>query len=130
VKGVDTNILLRLLLADDAEQLARAENLLSAELPRQPLFINRIVLCEFAWTLERTYKYRREQIADAIDQFLKTLAFEVDDYDAASFALYLYRTSRADFADCLIGVSNGFLGCGRTATFDRRAAELDEFELI
>jgi hypothetical protein len=27
-------------------------------------------------------------------------------------------------------VTNGFLGCTRTATFDQRAAELDEFELI
>jgi hypothetical protein len=30
----------------------------------------------------------------------------------------------------LRGMSNGFAGCARTATFDRRAAELDEFELI
>jgi hypothetical protein len=27
-------------------------------------------------------------------------------------------------------VTNGFLGCARTATFDQRAAELDEFEPI
>jgi predicted nucleic-acid-binding protein len=45
-------------------------------------------------------------------------------------ALYLFRTSRADFADCLVGLSNGLAGCERTATFDRRAAELDEFKLI
>jgi hypothetical protein len=30
----------------------------------------------------------------------------------------------------LVGLSNGLAGCERTATFDRRAAELDEFKLI
>lgn len=45
-------------------------------------------------------------------------------------ALYAYRVSQAGFADCLIAMSNGFAGCERTATFDRKAAERDEFELI
>jgi predicted nucleic-acid-binding protein len=31
-------------------------------------------------------------------------------------ALYLFRTSKADFADCRIGLSNG---CERTATLNR-----------
>jgi predicted nucleic-acid-binding protein len=45
-------------------------------------------------------------------------------------ALYLFRSSKADSSDCLIGLSNGLAGCERTATFDRGAARLDEFELI
>jgi predicted nucleic-acid-binding protein len=93
-------------------------------------FVNRIVLCELAWTLERRYGFQRALVADAIDQILKSDDFAVEDYDAVGFALYIYRTSKADFPDCLLGVTNGFLGCERTATFDRKAAELDEFELI
>jgi predicted nucleic-acid-binding protein len=45
-------------------------------------------------------------------------------------ALYLFLTSRADFADCLIGPVDGLADCEGTGTFDRRAAHLDEFELI
>jgi hypothetical protein len=59
----------------------------------------------------------------------QSYAVAVEDEHSVEFALYLYRTSGADFADCL-GVTNGFLGCTSTATFDQRAAELDEFELI
>jgi len=62
--------------------------------------------------------------------FLKSRILKIEDYDALGFALYLYQTSGADLADCLLGVTNGLLGCERTVTFDRQAAELDEFELI
>ena len=55
---------------------------------------------------------------------------EAYDEQSVEFALYLYRISSADFSDCLLGVTNGILGCTRTATFDQSAAELDEFELI
>jgi predicted nucleic-acid-binding protein len=130
VKGLDTNVLLRLLIADDAGQVARARIWLRAQARDERFLINRIVMCELVWTLRSGYRYGREQIADAIDPMLKSHAVVVEDYDGVSFALYLYRTSGADFADCLIGVTNGFLGCTGTATFDQRAAELDEFELI
>ena len=96
----------------------------------EPLFINRIVICELVWTLRRGFRLGRGQIADAVDRLLKSRVLEIEDYDALGFALYLYQTSGADLADCLLGVTNGLLGCERTATFDHRAAELDEFELI
>jgi predicted nucleic-acid-binding protein len=44
-------------------------------------------------------------------------------------ALYLFRTSKADFADCRIGLSNGSGGCERTATLNR-GQPVDGFELI
>lgn len=130
MKGLDTNVLLRLLVADDAGQVARARVWLRAQPDDEPFLINRVVMCELVWTLRSAYRFGRDEIAAAIDQVLKSHAIVVEDYDSVSFALYLYRTSGADFADCLVGVTNGFLGCTRTATFDQRAAELDEFELI
>jgi predicted nucleic-acid-binding protein len=130
VKGVDTNVLLRLLVADDAGQVARARAWLRAQSRDERFLINRIVLCELVWTLRSGYRFDRDQIADAIDRVLRSYAVVVEDYDSVGFALYLYRTSGADFADCLLGVTNGFLGCTNTVTFDQRAAELDEFEMI
>ena len=40
-------------------------------------------------------------------------------------ALYACRTSKAAFADWLIGLSNGLAGCEWTVTFDCQAARLD-----
>lgn len=130
MRGLDTNVLLRLLLADDPRQAARAREWLRAQPHAEKFLINRIVLCELVWTLRRGYRFDREQIAEVIDRLLKSDAVVIEEYDSVAFALYLYRTSSADFSDCLLGVTNGFLGCTRTATFDRRAAELDELELI
>jgi predicted nucleic-acid-binding protein len=130
LKGLDTNVLIRLLLADDPEQTARGRAFVAGRSAGEPLFVNRIVICELVWTLRRGFRFDRGQIADVVDRMLKSRALEIEDYDALGFALYLYQTGGADLADCLLGVTNGLLGCERTATFDRRAAELDEFELI
>jgi predicted nucleic-acid-binding protein len=130
MKGLDTNVLIRLLLADDPEQTARGRAFVADRPVGEPLFINRIVICELIWTLRRRFRFDRGQIADVVDRMLKWRGLEIEDYDALGFALYLYQTSGADLADCLLGVTNGLLGCERTATFDRKAAQLDEFELI
>ena len=87
------------------------------------------MVCELIWTLRRRFRFDREQIADVVDRLLKSrLARE--DYDALGLALYLYRATGADLADCLRGVINRAAGSERTATFDREAARLDEFALI
>ena len=38
--------------------------------------------------------------------------------------------SRADFADCLIGVPNRRAGCSTTYSFDQRAAATADFSLV
>jgi predicted nucleic-acid-binding protein len=39
-------------------------------------------------------------------------------------ALFTWRDSNAQFADCLIGARHRQLGCRATATFDLKAAKL------
>jgi predicted nucleic-acid-binding protein len=75
-------------------------------------------------------RYRRQEIGDAVQALLGSDELLVEEQGIVRSALYAFRISRAGFADCLLGMSNGFQGCVRTLTFDRRAAELDEFELI
>jgi len=53
------------------------------------------------------------------------LAFE--DEPAVEHALYSWKDSIADFADCLIEARNRPLGCQATATFDARALKLPGF---
>jgi len=131
VKGVDTNVLIRFIVRDDADQAAAADRFLEHECSRDaPCLINRIVLCELVWVLERGYRYRRGPVAGVIDKILRTEEFRVENAAEAWAALQAYRDGRADFADALIGKTNRALGCAETATLDRDAGRMEEFILL
>lgn len=49
---------------------------------------------------------------------------ELKDESAVEEALYVWKDSAAEFADCLIGAHHRRLGCRATATFDARAVNL------
>jgi predicted nucleic-acid-binding protein len=121
--GIDTNILLRFLVRDDPKQADAARRFIQqASMDKEVLFINHVVLCELAWVLKTTYRYSREDIGRAIEGILFTQQFEIEDKDTVLEGLSIYRTAKADFADCLIGVRNQAAGCSTTVTFDRGAA--------
>lgn len=125
--GVDTNVLARYLLRDDAAQAARA----AQELERDDrFFIGIIVLCELVWVLETGYNVKRSEIATAIDKILATAQFEVEDKDLALSALQDFRRTLADFSDCLIGRRNRAVGVAETVTFDRTLKGLEGFRLL
>ncbi len=131
MKGLDTNILVRLLVRDDPVQTAQAEAFIEqAYTAGDRCLISHAALVELAWVLRAAYGYERAQIADAIERILLTSEFHVERAEIALAAVRAYRTSGADFADCLIGKINSALGCAETATFDRNAARLPEFELL
>ena len=119
-----------MITADDVEQGERVRTYLRRERQHVPFWINRIVLCELVWSLTTSFKFDRGSVARVVMLLLRSDEVTIEGHRVVRDALYLFRTSKADFADCLIGLSNGFAGCERTVTFDRRAAELDEFELI
>ena len=129
--GVDTNVIVRLLVADDEKQADAASRYLKAHCSSDdPALLSDIVLVECAWVLEDVYEYSRAQIGEAIDGLLGTAQLRTPDASAAGLALQRFRSSSADFADCLIGVNNVGTGWEYTATFDRKASKLPEFQLI
>jgi len=129
--GIDTNVLVRYITADDAEQAAIASKYLDQNCTQeQPGYINRIVQCELVWVLDKAYRYSSEQIAVALESIFRTRQFFIEDYEAALAALRQYRLGKADYADALIGYSNKSAGCSVTATFDRKAAKLAVFEEV
>ena len=131
MKGLDTNVLVRLLVADDARQANRAAHYVGRECTAEnPCLLNRVVLCELVWVLERAYGHDRNDIAAALEKVLRTTEFLIEDAESAWAALFAYRARAADFADAVIARSNRGLGCAATATFDRRAARLDGFEPV
>ena len=129
--GIDTNVLVRYLTRDDEQQSEIAHRYLTNECTaEQPAFINRIVQCEVIWVLERAYHYSREQIAQAMEMIFRTRQFQVEDQESALAALRFYRQGKADYADALIGAGNKTAGCDATVTFDKKASQLDTFQLL
>jgi predicted nucleic-acid-binding protein len=131
VIGVDTNVIVRLLVADDVRQADAAARYLKAHCSSDdPALLSDIVLVETVWVLEDLYAYSRAQIAAAVEGLLATAQLKAANAAAVSGALGLFRSSSADFADCLLGVRNALAGCEYAATFDRKSSRLAEFKLI
>ena len=129
--GIDSNILLRAIAADDPVQQNRATKFLKEECTKnEPGFINLVVLSEVVWTLDQGYRYNRTQIADVIEALITTTELTVERRDDVVEALSRYRQGNIGFADLLIEAVNARQGCSVTVTFDRRAAKLDGFRLL
>lgn len=129
--GLDTNILVRLLVADDPEQTERARELVAERCtPESPGFINSIVLAELVWVLSRAYGLSRAQIASAVEALLGGEDRMVEHHEAVRAGLDDYKAGRADFADAVIARINQAQGCEATATFDERAAKLNGFVIV
>jgi predicted nucleic-acid-binding protein len=130
VIGIDTNVLVRYFVKDHRAQAAAAARLMDRLSPAEPGWIGLTVLVEMAWTLRRIYKSDRSVITATIEKLLDSRELIIERSDDARRAIFLYRATRADFADCLIAVSAQAAGCRRVATFDILAARDLGMELI
>jgi predicted nucleic-acid-binding protein len=131
VIGIDTNVLMRLLVRDHDGQIKAAERFVNAHCSSDdPGYVSRIVIAEIAWVLKDIYDYDRTQIAGAIRGILNVSQLEVDSADEVHAAVRDYEKSSAGFTDCLVARLNASAGCEYTVTFDRKAAKLDGFELL
>jgi predicted nucleic-acid-binding protein len=127
MKGIDTNVLLRYLVEDDADQARRAARFLLEECTvEDPGLVNRVVLCELVWVLHSGYGYSRVEVVHALDAIMSAAQLNVEDRHEAAEAVDAYRNG-ADFADGLIAAVNRRLGCEHTVTFDRKASRRPGF---
>ncbi len=120
--GVDTNVLLRLSDKTEPSQSARARAFVASQ-GDGGCFVNEVVLAEYAWTLKRSYKLPRRQIAERVEALLNSREFVVAPTDEVRRALDSYDAGSADFADYFLGEINRSLGCSATVNFDRDALE-------
>ena len=126
--GLDTNVLVRFLVRDHEAQFERARRLIKREVGSQEkVLISLMVLLETEWVLRSRYRLQKTRIIDAISGLLEATELELEDEPAVEEALYLWKESAVDFADCLIGAHHRRLGCRATATFDARAVKLPTF---
>lgn len=123
--GLDTSVLVRFLVQDDTRQFERARRLIQREAERGvPVMTSLLVLLETEWVLRSRYALSKEEIADTISGLLDAAEVRFEEEPVVEQALYLWRDSAADSADCLVGAHHRSLGCEATASFDARAIRL------
>jgi len=114
--SLDTNVLLRLVLNDDPDQVSVAKQLIA-----QPCFIAPTVLVEVGWALRSVYRLDRKMVAAALLVILEYPAVEIDNVEAVRWALTRHAAAVSDLADLL------HLACSPRAaafgTFDRKLAQ-------
>jgi predicted nucleic-acid-binding protein len=120
MNAVDTNVIVRLVAADDARQLSEAESFIA-----DGAFVPHIALVEAIWTLQSVYDRTAAQLADTIETLLNHESLVVQDASVVAHALELFRERpKLGFSDCLIleiARSAGHLPLG---TFDRDLSKL------
>jgi predicted nucleic-acid-binding protein len=128
--GLDTNVLVRYIMQDDARQAAKATKLVESLSPDEPGFVTLVSVIELVWVLSSCFDLTREQIAQALDALLRAKQLVVDQADQVVRALRTYKSSSADFADCLIERTASSAGCAKTMTFDVAASKQVGMTLI
>ena len=115
----DTNVLLRVIVGDDARQSHAALKVMEqADLVAVSLH----ALCELAWVLHRRYEVSRADIAVAIRQLMNTQNIALN--RPAVEAGLLVLDAGGDFADGVIAFEGQWLGGETFVSFDQKAVAL------
>ena len=126
--GLDTNVLVRYLVRDDQRQFGKARRLIKREADRnEPVLVSLLVFLETEWVLRSRYELSKPEILSAFSTLLDAADLVFEDEPSIEHALYSWKDSAADFADCLIQARHRQLGCAATATFDAKALKLAGF---
>jgi predicted nucleic-acid-binding protein len=116
---VDTNVLVRAVVRDDAAQARIAAKVLTeAEL----IAVALPCLCEFVWVLRKVYNIQTNDVAGAIRALLAAANVEVN-RPAVEAGLLMLDTN-GDFADGVIAYEGNWLGGETFVSFDKQAVAL------
>lgn len=114
--AVDTNIILRIITADDERYLAKARALVK-RYGADDIFVSYAVMVEVHYVLVKLYHYSKEEMIEAFEDLMRVEQFYFEHEPAIRLALAKYRNGLS-FADSLIG-EIGALKNLKTHTFDK-----------
>ena len=118
--ALDTNVLVRFLVEDDAAQSRAAAAVITrAGRTDEPLFVSDIVLCEVVWVLSASYAAPKTEIVAAIRKLLHARQLSFRASDVLVRALEAYAAGTGDFADYLVREDARATGCDSVLTFDK-----------
>lgn len=126
MRAVDTNLLVRLIVRDDARQVAAAESFISAG-----AWVSHLVLAELVEVLDAVHDLPPARIATAVEMLLMHTTLTLQDAEVVESALVHYKARPAlGFSDCLvleIARKAGHLPLG---TFARQLSKLPGAERL
>jgi predicted nucleic-acid-binding protein len=129
--SLDTNVLVRFLVRDDASQGAAAANLIrSAVREGEPLFVPVTVLLELEWVLRSAFGFDKPAVLQALFGLLGTFELTFEAEGAIETALAQFERSAADFSDGLHVALAQQANQTPLWTFDKAAARLDGAKLL
>lgn len=129
--ALDTNVLVRYIVQDDSAQLAAARRLIrKCVSEQQTLFVPVTVTLELEWVLRSNFGYGKPETIRAMSDLFSAAELSFESEQALDVALELYRSSAADFADCLHIALAAQSGEQPLWTFDKTAAKVSGATLL
>jgi len=129
--ALDTNVLVRLLVRDDAAQLATARKLIRKCLgDGEALFVPVTVALELEWVLRSTFGFDKHTVVQTLSDLLSAADLNFESEGAFEMALAQYGRTAADFSDCLHAALAVAAGLPPLWTFDRAASKLEGARLL
>jgi len=115
MKLLDTNMILRFLLNDNAEMNAKVTEIIESESVK----VTNEVIAEVVYVLRSVYKMERNVIANAVMTFLNISSVHSDNYTVLETGLSKYSEVSLDFVDCLLYAYHTVQGFD-ICTFDKK----------
>ena len=126
---VDSNLLLRFLLADHPELSPKAVRLFQQAADRRCLLIlTALGLAEAVWVLTSFYELDRGQIADGLAKLIDRAGVHCPERDIIIDALRRFARTNCDFYDCYLGALAVSSDIG-IASFDKDLAKFRDIVL-
>ena len=121
MRGIDTNVLIRLIVRDDPTQVEKAEAFVASG-----AWVSQLVLAETVWVLESVYGISRPRIATVVDMLLEHDRLTLQDEDVIRGAHSAFeRDISVGFTDCLIIEAARKAGHLPVGTFDKAMSRLE-----
>lgn len=126
--AVDTNVLVRYFVGDDAQQSRLSTDFLEDEARLAlPAFVSTVTLVEMLWVLADCYRVEKDKQRELVQEILASAHFVVEHENAVTKALALRH---GDIADRIIHLVGASFGCSHTVTFDKKFARIDGVSLL
>jgi len=123
--ALDSNVLVRYIVQDDAAQLAAARRLIRRCVAQgSALFVPVTVVLELEWVLRAGFGFGKDEVLQTLSSLFSAAALSFESEHALEVALHLFRKGPAGFADCLHVASAAQAGEQPLWTFDKAAASL------
>jgi predicted nucleic-acid-binding protein len=131
VRAIDTNVIVRFLVADDPAQTRRVKKLMLDAVEYQgSLFVGISTVLESVWVMQARYGFSSKDILDSFDHLLGMSVLVFESRDVVFRWVRTGLTCGIDIDDYLIGLLNLAGGCTHTLTFDKKAARSPVFSLL